>query len=327
MILTQTDAGKTLSIIAANTNKALSEVLKNLNPKELSAAFKETKEFSTLLKNLLKESATSLQAPNKALLELLQNNPSLKNLANATTTLREFEALFAKSDLQMLAQKTPKLKNLQAFLANLTQNNTIEDEKLLQTKLQNSGIFLESKLKNMLTQELSLQKSLPQNDLKALLLQSQAEVLQSDIPQKNEMLKQIDKLLLQIDYYQLLSQATQGSALFLPYTFDMLKEGKLTLKKANNKSFFCDIELVLKEYGELSIRLGLFEKNELSIHMFMQDVKLQELLESNLTQLRKNLFDAGLHLKDISFVKKEKTPSPYKQQLQEDLELGFEVKA
>jgi hypothetical protein len=326
MIFTQTGANKTLSIIAANTNKALLEVVKNLNPKELSSTFKETKEFSSLLQSLFKESAKNLQTQNKAILELLQNNPSLKSLANATTTLREFKTLFAKSDLQMLAQKTPKLKQLQTFIANLTQNSNMQDEKLLQTKLQNSGIFLESKLKSMLMQEFSLQKPLPQNDLKALLLQSQAEVLQSDIPHKNEILKQVDKLLLQIDYYQLLSHATQGSAIFLPYTFEMLKEGKITIKKAKNRQFFCDIELVLSEYGELSIRLGLFEENELSLHIFVQDPRLQNLLKENLTQLRKNLFDAGLHPKDIHFVKKEKRPSLYKQQIEKNFELGFEVK-
>jgi len=424
MILTQTDLQKTLSIIATNTNKALLEVVKDLSPKELSS-FTQTKDLSSLLNSLLKESSSQQSSQNKALLQLLKNSPTFKELSNVTTTLSELKNLLDKNDLQNTSNKT-SFKQLQSVLANLQENINAVDPKVLQSKLQNSGVFLESKLKNFqdpltelsnkltqltqtlqksqipqikniaselttllstklpqLTQDelpqtltqiqnrltqvektanLPLEKKMhpkdilfsaqvkketsellgfiqkPQNlsasqkidtmlseDLKAQLLQAKEEIQQTPINNKAELVKQIDKLLLQIDYYQLVSHLSQGSAIFIPYAFEMLEDGHIRLKKAKNRRFFCDIELTLKEYGQLNIRLGLFEAKDLSIHISTQSQELQALLEESLPQLKQNLFNAGLYPRDISFINKDQKQSRYETD-SPDLQLGFEAK-
>jgi len=424
MILTQTDVQKTLSIIATNTNKALLEVVKDLSPKELSS-FTQTKDLSSLLNSLLKESSSQQSSQNKALLQLLKNSPTFKELSNVTTTLSELKNLLDKNDLQNTSNKT-SFKQLQSVLANLQENINAVDPKVLQSKLQNSGVFLESKLKNFqdpltelsnkltqLTQTLQksqipqikniaselttllstklpqlTQDELPQTltqiqnrltqvektanlpleqkihpkdilfsaqvkketsellsftqkpqnlsasqkidtmlseDLKAQLLQAKEEIQQTPINNKAELVKQIDKLLLQIDYYQLVSHLSQGSAIFIPYAFEMLEDGHIRLKKAKNRRFFCDIELTLKEYGQLNIRLGLFEAKDLSIHISTQSQELQALLEESLPQLKQNLFNAGLYPRDISFINKDQKQSRYETD-SPDLQLGFEAK-
>jgi len=424
MILTQTDVQKTLSIIATNTNKALLEVVKNLSPKELSS-FTQTKDLSSLLNSLLKESSSQQSSQNKALLQLLKNSPTFKELANVTTTLSELKNLLDKTHLQKSSSQTI-LKHLQTTLANLQENVNTVDAKVLQSKLQNSGVFLESKLKNFqdplkeltsrltqLTQTLQksqipqiksianelatllstklpqiTQEKLPQiltqlqnrltqiektanmpleqklhpkdilfsaqlkkeisellsfiqkpqnlsaaqkldtmlsEDLKAQLLQAKEEIQQTPLGNKAELVKQIDKLLLQIDYYQLVSHLSQGSAIFIPYAFEMLEDGHIRLKKAKNRRFFCDIELTLKEYGELNIRLGLFEETDLSIHISTKNQELQTLLKEALPTLKQNLFNAGLNPRDISFIDKEKRQNQYETS-SHDLQLGFEAK-
>ena len=424
MILTQTDLQKTLSIIATNTNKALLEVVKDLSPKELSS-FTQTKDLSSLFNSLLKESSSQQSSQNKALLQLLKNSPTFKELSNVTTTLSELKNLLDKNDLQNTSSKT-SFKQLQTLLANLQEDINAVDPKVLQSKLQNSGVFLESKLKNFqnpltelsnkltqLTQTLQksqipqikniaselatllstklpqlTQDELPQTltqiqnrltqvektanlplekkmypkdilfsaqvkketsellsfiqkphnlsasqkidtmlseDLKAQLLQAKEEIQQTPINNKAELVKQIDKLLLQIDYYQLVSHLSQGSAIFIPYAFEMLEDGHIRLKKAKNRRFFCDIELTLKEYGQLNIRLGLFEAKDLSIHISTQSQELQALLEESLPQLKQNLFNAGLYPRDISFINKDQKQSRYETD-SPDLQLGFEAK-
>jgi hypothetical protein len=424
MILTQTDLQKTLSIIATNTNKALLAVVKDLSPKELSS-FTQTKDLSSLFNSLLKESSSQQSSQNKALLQLLKNSPTFKELSNVTTTLSELKNLLDKNDLQNTSSKT-SFKQLQTLLANLQEDINAVDPKVLQSKLQNSGVFLESKLKNFqnpltelsnkltqLTQTLQksqipqikniaselatllstklpqlTQDELPQTltqiqnrltqvektanlplekkmypkdilfsaqvkketsellsfiqkphnlsasqkidtmlseDLKAQLLQAKEEIQQTPINNKAELVKQIDKLLLQIDYYQLVSHLSQGSAIFIPYAFEMLEDGHIRLKKAKNRRFFCDIELTLKEYGQLNIRLGLFEAKDLSIHISTQSQELQALLEESLPQLKQNLFNAGLYPRDISFINKDQKQSRYETD-SPDLQLGFEAK-
>jgi hypothetical protein len=322
MIRTQTQQPKTLNIIATNTNKALLEVVKDLSQKELSQ-FSQTKDLATILNTLLKESSTQKESQNQALLNLLKNNPTFKDLGNVTKTLESLELLFTKSDLKETSQKEP-LKQLQSLLKDLSSISHNADGKTLQNKLQNSGIFLESQLKNVSTDQ-ELERLLSQ-DLKANLLTAKDTLQQSELPFKNEFVKQIDKLLLQIDYYQLLSHLTNETALFIPYAFEMLEGGNIKLKKAKNRSFFCDIELLLKEYGALHVRLGLFDEKELNINIECQDEQLQNLLEANLPELRENLFSVGLYPKSITFVKKEPKQDLYKERMQ-DIQLGFEVKA
>jgi len=420
---------KNLSIITASTNKALLEVVKNLSSSQLQN-ISLTKDLPTLLNTLLKESLSSKQeGQSRALLQLLQTNPTLKDLANTTATIKSLQTILLQTEFPS-KEATQTFKNLQTSLTKLQGSDNLNNADSLQKKLQNSGIFLESKLKNFtpplkelqtqLTQlnqklqqseisvvqkaaaflkglssaelfsqttknfdsipnkqlfqnlattiqtlqktaQLPIEKSLHpqdilfnkeiqqtlnkidtqlknpqqlqekkqfqevfQEDLKVNLLQAKEELNKSDLPYKTELLKHIEKLQLQIDYYQMLSHLSNSSALFIPYSFDALKEGKIKLKKSKKGAYFCDIELLLKEYGELTIRLGLFDENELNININCQSEKLHELLTQELPKLKKNLFEAGLYPKDIRFIQQE--PLEHYTNTNNEINLGFEAK-
>ena len=317
MVQLNTTNNKTLNIILQNTNKALKKVLQDASPQDL-AMLKKSKDLGSVLESLLKNSTNS-RLQNQELLQLLKNNPTLKSLGNITTTLKEFEALMQKTQTQ-----DKNLLKLQSLLSDKLTDIKQIDDKTLKQKFQNSGIFLESKLK-----ETTLSKELISNDLKAALNKS-IETLQSTTTQNSsEVAKHLDKLALQIDYYQLLSHLSEKSVLYIPYSFDALEDGNISLNSAKNKKFFCDINLKLKEYGTLDLRLGLFEKNQLNINITCQSQKLQDLLQKNIPLLKEQLFAIGLYPQSIQFLdpQNEDTALQNYQHSFQDLELGFEVKA
>ena len=424
-MMINTNTAKSLNIILPNTNRALKEVLQNVSAKELEV-LSSGKDISSVLDNILKKSSQN-SSQDKQLLTLVKNNPTLKELGSISSTSKEL--------LQTLKQDKnplPLEKVLQGFLSDIKDIS----EKSLKTKIENSGIFLENKIKTLQTpkeeirvildnlsktlQETKLpnikslntqikellssdllkntnssdllQKSKvdltllndiskkvqtiveklstsigsnvdksispkdviftketlssveklqwlskPENllsqtqtkemfssDLKAVLLKTHEELANSSHPNKQEILKQIDKLTLAIDYNQLVSHLSNATSLYLPYSWDALEDGKLTIKEAKDDSFFTDIELKLKEYGELKIRLGMFEKNQLNINIRTQSSEFKKILQENMPQLRQQLFSVGIVAKEIRFI--DENRSAYSDTAKE-LALGFEVKA
>ncbi|MDH4944139.1 flagellar hook-length control protein FliK [Sulfurimonas sp. C5] len=307
----QLNTGKLQTIVLPSTNKALARVLQELSPEKF-AQLSQAKDLSSILNSIFKESATS-ELQNQTLLELLKNNPTMKELGSIKSTMKEL-LFFLQNDKQNL----PIEKHLQSMLSDIKNI----DDKTLKTKLENSGLFLESKLKNLNAQDAKIQELLS-NDFKAALLKTKQELESSLLPNKTQLLNIVDKLSLQIDYYQLLSHLSNASAMYIPYDFDALEDGSFSVKKDKNGAYFCDIELNLKEYGELRIRLGLFEKKFLNINVTTQNQELKNLLLPDIKELKEQLTSTGLLVQDIRFIDPNETK--YTQETK-DIDLGFEVK-
>lgn len=302
---------KQLSIMLPNTNKALAEVLKSASSEQLNSLMKH-KDLGSVLLSLFERSSQNT-TQNATLLELLKNNPSLKDLANVNATLKTLQTLLSQ-------EKNPL--PLERVIQNLVSDITKMSDKELKEKLHNSGVFLESKIKtNAQAPQL---RELLSNDLKAALLKTQEQLSNATTQTAQEIHKQVERLLLQIDYFQLSSHLGSGSALYLPYSWDGLKEGNLTLKKGKEESYFCDIELHLKEYGELRLRLGLFSKNQLSINITTASSELKERIKAELKELKYGLLAIGITPQEIRFID-EKKEAQYADDTG-NLALGFEVK-
>jgi len=310
MINLNNTAAKHLQLILPNTNKALTQVLKNASPEELQT-LTQSKDLGSILDSLLKRATTSDTTQNKLLLELLKNNPTLKSLSNANTTIKEL--------IQTLKQEKnplPLEKTLENFLTNIKDINPKE----LKTKLQTSGLFLESSIKN--TQN---PKELFSSDIKAILLKAHDELTNSNQTNKQEILKHIDKLLLQIDYNQLVSHLSNASSLYIPYEWKDLKDGNITLKNAKDDKFFCDIHLNLKSYGELDLRLALFQNDQINININTKSKALKSILQENLPTLKKQLLHVNITPKEIRFINEKS--NIYEKQTSDNFAMGFEVKA
>ena len=420
------NANKTLNIILPNTNKALKEVLESSSPKELQA-LSSGKDLKSIVNDILSQTSKN-SSQDKMLLDLVKNNPTFKELGSVINSAKELLSLL-KQDKSPL----PLEKQLQNLLGNIKDIN----EKGLQSKVENSGLFLENKLKNIqtpreelraLTTQLSttlqdtklpnlkainvqlqellnsdafksinskelltnvkvdiatltqlsksvsllldkitqrldspLDKSISpkdvlyskdtqnllekiqqlntaqklqtqtklqdlfSNDLKSVLHKAQEELTNSNHPNKQELLKHIDKLSVQIDYHQLVSHLSNATSLYIPYSWDALEDGNITIKNLKDGKFFTDIELQLKEYGELKLRLGMFEENQLNINITAQSSEFKKILQENMPQLRQQLYDVGITPKEIRFLD-DKSANAYGGD-SSGLALGFEVKA
>ena len=175
-------------------------------------------------------------------------------------------------------------------------------------------------LNNSLLQE-SLQK-----DMKAILLGLEKELAGTST--NIEVLKSVDKLLVQIDYFQLLSHLSNASYLYIPYTWDQLENGNLSFKKSKDGSSYCEIDLELSEYGKLNMMLQLFEDNQLNIMIYTQKKELKALFKDNMKSLRSalvsvNIMPRNIHLHDLNEESKKSNPYQGSDKLNE---LGFEVK-
>lgn len=172
-------------------------------------------------------------------------------------------------------------------------------------------------------------KEVLSNDLKSVLLQANEEISKSNHPNKNDLLKHIDKLALQIDNFQLVSHLSNASSLYLPYSWDGLEEGKIEMRKADDDKFYCDIDLKLKEYGELNFKLTLYEKNQLNLHIYTTNKEFQNIVKENLQELRGAIIDVNVTPREIRIFEPKddtKATSAYGE-YNDDLAVKFEAKA
>jgi len=169
-------------------------------------------------------------------------------------------------------------------------------------------------------------KEILSGDLKSILLKAGEEIANSSHPNQSELLKLVDKLSLQIDYYQLLSHLSNSSSLYLPFSWDSLEEGNINIKKDKEDKFYCDIDLKLKEYGELKLKLALYEENQINIHIYSDNSEFKGIVKENIPLLRSALIASQITPKEIRIFDTLKKNSPYESGYNH-IDLGFEVKA
>ena len=106
-----------------------------------------------------------------------------------------------------------------------------------------------------------------------------------------------------------------------------MQEGQINLKKDKDDKFYCDIDLKLKEYGELNIKLALYEKNQLNIHIHSDNKEFKEIIKENISSLRLALTENKITTREIRLFDLTTSDnfSPY-QDSSTDIDMGFEVK-
>jgi hypothetical protein len=289
----------------------LSKIEHLIEPSMLQKSNFDIKLFQNSLKEIFTLANKSLLSESKTILDLLQKIFSLMKQVDTTNSQSTFESFISKKIPQEIDKLINSLSGLQ-----------IKNDPLLQLKTQQLIQNIQTSLNATTTI-----KDISSNDLKALLLQN-IEQLQTNPQANQDQLKLSEKLLLQIDHYQLLSHLSNNSVLFLPYSWDMLEDGKIHVGKNKEDRFYCNIELTLKEFGELLIKLTLFEKNQLNIQLYTHNKEFQKLFKNNLQNLRSKLIDLKLTPREIRIfnLNSDKQNSPYFSQ-KDDIKMGFEVKA
>jgi hypothetical protein len=329
---TPTDAKQALTQLSKGVEKIIQTLQSNIK----EAGDTNSKTLATQLLKLDHLTQTKMLTPENF------------KLASIQDALQQMLPTLTKSSL-------PEAKGLLDALAKvlqLTPNTSLEKfvEKRVPQELQNAmqplksainktdslfskelGLVLNELTKLNTPQKLSAQqniKEIVENDLKSILLKANDEIAKSSHPNQAEILKNIDKLSLQIDYYQLMSHLSNSSSLYLPFSWDELQEGNIKLKKGEEDKFYCDIELKLKEYGELHLRLVLYEENQLNIQIHSDNQEFKNIIKQNISSLRSALIEAHITPREIRILDatKKVVTSAYNSP-NDDINVGFEIKA
>ena len=329
-----------------NNLKQLSTALQNLNSSLDLPQTKTLSNLTTQLQNIITngslveskvENDPQIQTPitkeninlqAKELLTQIKNeviqNPVLqnKNIMPMIDNLLKMDNLFLKNEnLQTFLQSnnlstftnnfssnlTPLLTTLKESLEGLNPNNT---------QLQDSISKLVSKVENLIQEHINNPKidSKLSDDMKSVLLQMQDELASKSDPKSMELTKQIDKLLTQMDFYQLNSLVSNSNYVYVPFFWEMLEDGSINMKKTEEEKFFCQINLTLKDFGKVDLMLGLYDKNKLDLTIYAQREHFKIAIRENIQNLKialnsVDLIPVNIKLLDMKDEKEKETPS------------------
>ncbi len=251
-----------------NTNQTNKETI-NLQTKELLTQIKNEVIQNPILqnnKNIIPLLENFLKTP-----DLFIKNENLQTLIQSNT-LNTFSSNFASN-------LTPVLTTLKESLENLNPNKH---------QLQNNISNLIIKIENLIQEQINNPKidSKLNDDIKSTLLQMQDELASKTDLKSGDLTKQIDKLLTQIDFYQLNSLVSNSNYVYIPFFWQMLEDGNILMKKTDEEKFFCQINLTLKDFGKVDLMLGLYDKNKLDMTIYAQREHFKTAIRDNMQKLK-----------------------------------------
>lgn len=297
----------TLSTLPNATTTLLNEIKQLVqtlpNPK--------TNDVLNVLDKLLNSNPLTPQELNTQAKELLSGLKQLL-LSTPTTALNQTFG-------QLNSNTTPSspLQQLQTLFNNL--------EPLVNKNILNNPIFTQPNMAmNLLKEDIS-------SDMKALLLQVQNELSTNPSSNTQEILKQVDKLLTQIDFNQLMNITSHSNFVYLPFLWDLLEEGSISTTKGDNEIFYCQINLKLKEHGKLDLLLAIYNKNHIDIIIKAQQMGFKETIQEHLSELTQSLRGVGLIPASIKLLDLKEEESLEKEELQSfnpmpDLTFGVNIR-
>ena len=271
--------------------------LQNLQSKDiLTAQVKENP--NALLQNI--QDKVSINVQTKDLLlqikaDILQN-PTLqnRNILPMIDNLLKMPDLFVKGEnLQNLTSTNNLSTFSNNFMSNLSPLLTTLKENLESLNPNNSN--LQNHLTKLVDKVEHLIQDLVNNpkgevkvaeDMKTVLLKMQDELATKTDIKSQDLAKQVDKLLTQIDYHQLASLTSNANNVYLPFLWEMLEDGNISMKKTDEDKFYCQINLTLKDFGKVDLMLGLYDKNKMDLTIYAQREHFKIALRDNMQQLK-----------------------------------------
>ena len=271
--------------------------LQNLQSKDiLTAQVKENP--NALLQNI--QDKVSINVQTKDLLlqikaDILQN-PTLqnRNILPMIDNLLKMPDLFAKAEnLQNLTSTNNLSTFSNNFMSNLsplltTLKENLESLNPSNSNLQNHLTKLVDKVEHLIQDLVNNPKGEVKvaEDMKTVLLKMQDELATKTDIKSQDLAKQVDKLLTQIDYHQLASLTSNANNVYLPFLWEMLEDGNISMKKTEEEKFYCQINLTLKDFGKVDLMLALYDKNKLDLTIYAQREHFKIALRDNMQQLK-----------------------------------------
>lgn len=309
-----------------DTLKKLADTLRGFTAKSDVLYSKEIAQFTQLIDQHINNAAQTPQTVQEIRSTLSQLYGSLlaSKAESANPLLDSIESL-----LKELGKASPDpLLQLKAFSAQL--HTAIASGDVIVSK--EASELIEKLGEFSRPEELILEDTLKESmkeDLKSGLMKLSEELHSCTEPKAEKLLEQVDKLLTQIDYHQLTSALGGSNSIYFPFVWDQLEEGSMAFKKTKEKKFYCEINLRLKEYGDLNLMMGLYDHNQIEIQAHTQKSELKALIQENIGELRSLLIGAGLTPRAIRIFEMKEASQPLSRSYGADgfgSDLGFEVK-
>lgn len=211
----------------------------------------------------------------------------------------------------------PEFKALDRIMPEIEKMNS----ELLRKSFEESGILFETKLKIAVQEQIksgspdSLNRMFSETDYKMELLKLKTalqeaqvlEALRSSGASPRDVIAAVDKLIRNLEFFQLSSQANNALYAFLPLAWQELKDGEMTFRKnrdEKNDSYTCDINLDLEPAGKLSVSVTLYE-GSFYITFYAEDQRLKSLIQEEKDLLEMKFSDADMLLSVINIVQKK----------------------
>jgi len=314
-----------LHSISSSTNKNvqsdnLKDVKNSASKENLSNMFEsfKNKNVQDVLKNLLHDLVNQNKS-SKAILDVLKNESIFKEFKSFSAEVKSLIKMLENSNIK--PELLNKLKNSHVDIKNI-------DNNILKQQLSKSGIFLESYLKNLSSSLGSdVNSELKQNvlnDMKSMLLS-----LVNELKPDSEAFKQSNKLLAQVEYYQIYSLSDNSNHSYLPFSWDDLEDGDISFKQNKEDTFSCQIALEFKYYGNIKINMIFDNPNLLTVSFFIEQNTLKEKIQEDLQSFRKNIKQAKIELQSVyifDYVKQEEKTEEMKAYSQYTSQYGVDIK-
>lgn len=270
---------------------------------------------------------SKIEVPNTTLAQNIQNtNPNsfVSNFASNLNTL----LLSLKDSISTLEPNQSNLNTQNQVLKTIDKIETILKENISNNQNNPNNTNLQNQLQT------KSETSNISNDMKSVLLQMQDELSNKTDIKSQDMLRQVDRLLTQIDYHQLSSLASNSSYVYVPFFWEMLDEGTISMKKLNEEKFYCQINLSLKDFGKVDLMMALYDKNKLDLTIHAQREHFKVSLRENMKQLKQalnsvDLIPVNIKLLDMKEENTTKIASPKSvyDTNYDNINLGLNIKA
>ena len=289
---------------AKQINELITKIIQNPNSSETSSNIRTLTSSLENLNNSLNTAQTqnkeAINTQTKDLLTQIKNeivqNPSIanKNIMPLIDNLLKMDNLFVKGEniQNMLNQNnistfsnnfssnlSPLLTNLKESLETLNPNSSS-----VQTHISKLVENVENLIKDLVNPKAHSNNI--SDDMKSVLLQIQDELSSKTDPKSQDLAKQVDKLLTQIDYHQLASITSNSNNVYLPFFWEMLDEGNISMKKTDEDKFYCQINLTLKDFGKVDLMLAMYDKNKIDLTIYAQREHFKTAIRDNMQSLK-----------------------------------------
>jgi len=289
----------------------------------------------------LEQKFVKLDIKNDVTLNLKELAQQAKNnILNNTNQALDKSIILVKNQLENmkstnLTEIKTDVKNIESKIEKLHIEKAIEPKTaILKEIIQNTSNTLNKidmgNIKELLKNNISELKNIS-GDLKTIMLQVKEVIEQSSNSESTskEIKTAVDKVLSQIDYYQLSSYSSNSNHSYLSFLQDDVEDVDIKFNNVDDE-FSCLIHLSLKEKGDLKILLQLDKNSSILINIGVEKNEFKTMIQDALQTLRIQINSLGLSISDLNIFdldeETNKSPKLNAYSDNQNLDFGVDIK-